>query len=197
MELLCTTSSPYARKILLQIHELNLGEIIKVTRCHPFEDQDKTALHNPLGKIPILLLEKETLFDSGIISEFIDSLVDPEKRLIPTEPLKRRECLKQICLADGIMDCAVELRIQALRFPEMNPDWWSVRKLEAINKTLIWFDGNPPLTIDMGALALVSALGYLEFRHPNLDWKTKTPSLNQWYQKLAKRESVRFTPYQD
>ena len=168
-----------------------------ITRCHPFEEANKTSLHNPLGKIPILLLENETLFDSGVISKFIDSLVDPEKRLIPQGESERRECFRLICLADGIMDCAVELRIQALRFPDLKPDWWTERKLQAIFNTLDWFEANPLQGLTMASLALVCALSYLEFRHSHLNWKGAYPKLKSWYQHVSQRNSVRQTQFKD
>ena len=70
MKVIIATPSPYARKVRIVLREkkINFEEIID----NPWNKDTQTINLNPLGKIPILLAEYETLFDSKVIIQYLD-----------------------------------------------------------------------------------------------------------------------------
>ena len=79
--------SPYARKVRIVLNEKRMDcelELVDVTQT------DHAAIrYNPLGKVPVLLLDDGTpLFDSRVIVEFLDN-ISPISRLIPDDHRKR------------------------------------------------------------------------------------------------------------
>jgi glutathione S-transferase len=196
-ELLCTRSSPYARKILLQIHELELMERVKITHCHPFEMDEDLRKQNPLGKIPVLLIDVEPLWDSTLITRALDSLVGNSKRMLPCDSGEMWNALRIQTIGDGIMDAAVELRVQGLRFPDFKGDWWSERKWSSIYSALRWLDSRVDQSVHIGHLSVASSLAYLEFRHPGLSWRTVAPKLSHWFGNYSMRPSMMDTEFRE
>src|SRR2546423_11280499 len=113
MKLLASKTSPYARKVRIAFAEKKIEYTL--VEQDPWSPDTIVGQHNPLGKVPVLVLEDGTnLFDSRVIVEYID-LVSPVSRLIP-EPTRQRILVKRWeALADGLMDAAVNARIESLR----------------------------------------------------------------------------------
>ncbi|MBS0563419.1 MAG: glutathione S-transferase family protein [Proteobacteria bacterium] len=75
-----------------------------------FGDADLIRPHNPLTRVPTLVLDGgESLIDSHMILDHLDSLVEPGRRLFPQAEPARRRALKRAALATGIGDKAVAL----------------------------------------------------------------------------------------
>lgn len=118
MKLLASPTSPFARKLRILIIEKKLP--VDVQASDSMSPQHPAFALNPLGKLPVLLLDDgSTLIDSPLIAEYLDSLSAPY--LIATA---QRQAIKQSeAIADGVADAAVlwhmELkRPQAQQSPE-------------------------------------------------------------------------------
>ena len=113
MKLFASKTSPYARKVRIAFAEKKIEYTL--IEQDPWSADTIVGQHNPLGKVPVLVLEDGTnLFDSRVIVEYID-LVSPVSRLIP-EPTRQRILVKRWeALGDGLMDAAVGARIESLR----------------------------------------------------------------------------------
>ncbi|HEY8353858.1 MAG TPA: glutathione S-transferase N-terminal domain-containing protein, partial [Methylophilaceae bacterium] len=83
MKLLCSLTSPYARKVRVVAAEKRIEMDVQLVTL---SDPDCPVIHyNPLGKIPVLVLsDGECLFDSRVIVEYLDNRT-PLARLIPQE----------------------------------------------------------------------------------------------------------------
>lgn len=157
------------------------------------EDALKAA--NPLAKIPALIRDDgPTLFDSRVICRYLDARADrglyPETRLW--------EILTLEALADGMCDAAVLMVYEGrFRAPEQQNHSWVEAQWDRVSRSLDVLESRwgahlaGPL--DMGQIALISALGYLDFRHGERNWRDKRPSLAEWCAKQAERPSVRDT----
>jgi glutathione S-transferase len=44
--------------------------------------------------------------------------------------------------------------------------------------------------IDAGLIAFACALGYIDFRFPDLDWRTSHPALADWFKAFSERKSL-------
>lgn len=194
MKLYYTRRSPYARKVRVVAEEKNIPlDLIEV------DLQRKTPellAANPLGKIPTLVLDDGTaVYDSPVICEVLDSL-HRSPPLLPEKEPERWNVLRIAALADGMMDIAVLAVLETLR-PEEKRMQETVdrhrasllRSAEALEKDLPSFGRS----LSLGSIAVATALGYLDFRMPDLGWAAAHPKLAQWYEDFAARPSMRKT----
>jgi glutathione S-transferase len=193
MKLLASLLSPYARKVRVVLSEKRMDcELELVDISQP----DNAALaHNPLGKIPVLLLDDGTpLYDSRVIVEFLDN-ISPIRRLIPKGNRERIAVRRWEALADGVLDAAVLLRNETLRPPSEQSAAWIARQRgkaeRGIARMAEDLDGLAWCYYDRYTLADIAVgccLGWLEFRKPgDVDWIGQHPTLARHFAKLSKR----------
>ncbi|MEP6605802.1 MAG: glutathione S-transferase [Nitrosospira sp.] len=192
MKLIGSLTSPYVRKARIVLAEKRIGYDFDVDI--PWNADSQVSNHNPLGKIPVLIMDDgTTLFDSRVIVEYLDS-VNPVSRLIP-EPNRRRIMVKRWeALADGICDAAAAIFLERKRHAvEQSPEWILRQQkkvalgLEAATKELgdkKWCDGNVYTLAD---IALGCTLSYLSFRFPEIEWRSTSPNLAELSDRLEKR----------
>jgi glutathione S-transferase len=198
MKLLASLTSPYARKVRIAIAE-------KKIECELVEESPWTAgtsvpTYNPLGKVPVLLLDDGTaLYDSRVIVEYLDT-VSPVSRLIP-EPSRQRIAVKRWeALADGICDAAVAIVVETKRPVKQQNAESLDRQRQKIDRGLAEFAdelGDKPWccgdAYTLADIATGCALAYLDLRQPSIDWRGGYPSLVKLAEKLAKRQSFQDT----
>jgi glutathione S-transferase len=193
MKLLASLASPYTRKVRIVLAEKRIECDIEVVDVGPAENPVNT--HNPLGKVPTLVLDDGTaLFDSRVIVEFLDN-VSPIARLIPDNNRERVAVLRWEALADGVLDAGLLVRYESLRPKKEQSATWMDKQLGKANRGLAlmaselgersWCHGE---RYSLAGLAFGCALGWLEFRKPGgLDWRTGHPGLAKHYAKLMER----------
>jgi glutathione S-transferase len=154
---------------------------------------------NPLGKVPCLIMEgAEALFDSRVIVEYLDTL-SPVGKLIPTVGRERAEIKTWEALADGLLDAALLARLEATwdgRTKAQRSQAWIDRQLGKIDMTVKAMSkglGEKPycggIHLTLADVAVGCALGYLDFRFPELDWRADHPNLVRLFEKLMLRAS--------
>lgn len=197
MKLIGSMASPYVRKVRVVLAEKKLD--------YTFVTEDVWAADttisqiNPLGKIPCLIMEAaDPMFDSRVIVEYLDTL-SPVGKLIPGVGRERAEVKTWEALADGIMDAAVSARLEATwsgRTKTQRSPAWIKRQIEKINAALTSLNtslGDKPfctgIHLTLADLAVGSALGYLDFRFPELEWRKERDNLDKLYTKLMQRSS--------
>lgn len=194
MKLIASYTSPYARKVRIALAEKKIEyDFIEES---PWAAQTTVPTYNPLGKVPVLVLDDgTTLFDSRVIVEYLDT-VSPVSRLIP-EPNRQRIVVKRWeALADGICDAAVAVVLESRRSArQQNKDWLDrqLRKIDLGLKELgnelgekVWCNGE---AYSLADIATGCALAYLDLRHAAIDWRAAYPNLVKLAEKLAKRPS--------
>jgi glutathione S-transferase len=196
MKLFFSPTSPYVRKVRIAAIELGLEDQIELILANPWENPPELAEANPLGKVPALMIsDNEILFDSPVICEYLDSLHHGET-LFPASGQARWDALHLQALADGILDAAVMIRYDSLRPETEQYSGMRIRQLNVIQRALQSLDSEMtrligPVTI--GQIAVVCALGYLDFRLPEEDWHRGHPKLDCWYTSWMERESMQVT----
>ena len=197
MRLIASLTSPYARKVRIVLAEKKLE--YKLELDDPWSPQPQVAAHNPLGKVPCLLLDGGgALFDSRVIVEYVDTL-SPLARLIPERGRERAEVRTWESLADGVMDAAVAARLEAVwpgRTDTERCQAWIDRHIDKVRAGVAamsrdlgeqaWCCG---LHLSLADIAVGCALSYLDFRFPDLDWRTAYPNLVRLLDKLNQRPS--------
>ena len=198
MKLLASHTSPYARKVRIAIAEKKIEcELVEES---PWVPGTSVPNYNPLGKVPVLVLDDGTaLYDSRVIVEYLDT-VSPVSRLIP-EPSRQRIAVKRWeALADGICDAAVAIVLETKRPAKEQSAESLARQRQKIDRGLTdlanelgdrpWCSGDAYTLAD---IATGCALAYLDLRHPAIDWRSQYPSLLKLAEKLAKRQSFQDT----
>ena len=195
MKLRYAHASPYARKVRVLIREAGLAGVDEIeTVTSPVATADVLWAENPSGRIPVLLLaDGTTLYDSRVITRYLDSLHDQVKFYPATAPA----CwavLRQEATAEGLLDSAVNTRYEMALRPEAMrwPEWIQAqigkieRALDALEGECQGFDDR----VTMAQIAFGAALGYLDFRFADLDWRTPRPALTAWYADFCKRPAM-------
>ena len=190
-------TSPYVRKVSVVVRELGLSGEIECVPTDPWAPDSDLSEQNPLGKVPTLITEAgEALFDSHVICEYLDGIHGGPK-LIPEYPKTRIEALQLEALGDGVLDAAVLAFIETERRPETSR-WpvWASRQRASIERSLDWLAEHMYLSVDrihLGHFTIGCALGYIDFRLGDLNWRERHRDLSGWYEELSARESMRQT----
>lgn len=196
MKLIGSLPSPYVRKVRIVMAEKRLD--------YQFEQedvwgQDRILQSNPLGKVPVLVMEGgEAVFDSRVIVEYVDTL-SPVGRLIPERGRERAEVRTWEALADGLCDAAMLARLERTwpgRGEGQRCEAWIDRQMVKIHSALAAMSKGlgdkafcSGIHFSLSDIAVGCALGYLDFRFPSIDWRTPHPNLAKLYEKLAQRQS--------
>lgn len=185
-----TLTSPFGRKVRIAIDVLGLGERVSIVAADTLDENDTLRRQNPLGKLPCLLLADGTaLYDSAVIVEFLQEVVDTS-RLLPLRGLERYKTLTLATLADGITDAALLMVYEGrFRDPATHSQRWLAHQRGKILRALAAFEAAPPdpHKTDIVTIALACALGYLDWRRP-IDWRDACPRLVRWLEDFTQHE---------
>ncbi len=197
MKMYFRPASPFVRKVRVMALETGLMDQIELVPLPTFEAMvEQVTPHNPLGKIPTLLLEDGTeLYDSPVICEYLDTLHDGAN-LIPAEGPARWTALRQQALGDGMGDAVFIAAFEANRPEEHQlaaPVEAQMVKIKAALKALDAQvdDLTGPLTI--GQIAVGTGLGYMYLHFPDLGWEGGHPALAKWWGDFNDRASMKET----
>jgi glutathione S-transferase len=188
--------SPYVRKVMIAAHEIGLASRLHTVRTVVGGTAANHALmaRNPLGTIPTLELTDGTvLYDSAVICEYLDTLHDG-RRLFPTGEA-RFAALRRLALGDGMLDIALawlgeRLRPAPLRSPA-HMSLWEAKLRACVAALEQEADALGATAFGIGHIAIGVALGYLDFRFADLEWREAVPRLAGWQASFDSRASVR------
>jgi len=195
MKLIGSYTSPYVRKVRAVLAEKKIDYELVIDS--PWLPESGVPNLNPLGKIPVLLLDDETpLFDSRVIVEYIDA-VTPNNKLFPAPNRERIEVKRWEALADGICDAASTAFLEAKRPKKEQSASWIARQREKVTRSLEFMSeqlGEKPFCtgthFSLADIAVGTALGYLAFRFADINWQESHPNLGKLYNKLMLRPSL-------
>ena len=196
MKLIGALTSPYVRKARIVMAEKKLDYQFVLEDVWAADDILK---FNPLGKVPCLVLEGgEAIFDSRVIVEYLDTR-SPVSRLIPEAGRERTEVRTWEALADGIVDAGILTRMERTwvhRSDEQRSPAWIDRQMTKLTAALAamsqglgekaWCSGNH---FSLADISVGCALGWLEFRFPEINWREDYPNLARHMDKLSQRPS--------
>lgn len=195
LRLLASPTSPYARKVRIVMSEKRIECELEMTDV--WSPDTIISQYNPLGKVPCLIMDDGgAVFDSRVIVEYLDMLT-PVGHLIPASGRQRVEVRTWEALADGIIDALVLVRLEHSQRPSSHRlQTWidrhlqkAVSGLSAASNALgdkAWCNDE---RFTLADIALGVALGYLDFRFPEINWRHEHANLARHYEKLAARPS--------
>ena len=188
--------SPFVRMSMVTALEAGLGARVQLLQASAKPQEVNAALEklSPIGKIPILETDHgHPLYDSRVIMEYFCH-AGGNKSLLPDDGVKRFRILTLLALAQGLGDAAVALRYeQASRPPDKQWPEWQARGIDRINACLDALEGEwhgSLLDVTLGSIAAAVALGYVDYRHAALNWRSNRAALAQFYESFSKRNSM-------
>ncbi|KAK5173809.1 uncharacterized protein LTR77_002490 [Saxophila tyrrhenica] len=195
--LISATPSPYARKIRIALIEKRLPFTLQTEV--PWDSTTATPQHNPLEKLPVLLLNDDVgtaVYESHFIMEWLEAKY-PEHSLLPDDLEGKLFAKKVEVLADGVCDALVLAFFEKMRGEGLRSEAWMERQMRKADgglralATFVEQAGGGGFLIGerltLADIAVGSALGWLSLRWPDHEWKTKHPKLNEYYERLEQR----------
>jgi glutathione S-transferase len=191
--------SPFGRKVKIVAKMLGIYDQLTVEMSNTNDPADTLRQQNPLGKIPILILDDgRKIFDSRVICEYLDAQVDGTT-LHPTESDARWEALTLQALGDGIVDASIlQVYETRMRPEDKRHDEWLSYQADKVKRSLDQLSAHAPSLegdLTIGHVAIACALGYLDLRFDG-KWRESYPTLVSWLDQFDARvpafESTKF-----
>jgi glutathione S-transferase len=195
MKLHYSVTSPYARMVRVLAIELGIEKELKLELTDgllPMNRHEALSAVNPLGKVPTLETDHDSaLYDSRVIMEYVAHHAGNHS-MLPQEPVARFKVKVLEALAQGILDAGVAHRYETFVRPEAYrwPEYVERQKLRILDAIKVAADYQ---TLSLGSIAMACALGFLDFRMADLDWRSVNPDLAKWYAEFSKRPSMEQT----
>ncbi len=196
MKLTHNTASPFVRKAMVTAIETGVIDRLQLVQADPWNPEDPLPATNPLGKVPALIDGDGTLYaGSFLVCEYLDSLSEGRK-VFPPSGAERWRALRLHAMADGALEAGVSRVYEQLRRPtDKMWDGWIDRQNAKIFRTLDLLDGmiaQGELAEEptIGELTLACALGYYDFRLPDLGWRDGRSALAGWNETMLQRPSI-------
>jgi glutathione S-transferase len=198
LQLISATPSPYARKVRIALAEKGIP--FELVTEVPWNSTTQTPKHNPLEKLPVLILEDGgSVYESRYILEVIEAKW-PEPALVPADTWERLAARKVEVIADGICDALVLLFWERHRPAEQRSAEWIARQrrkvdggLRALAETAgdrEWVVGD---RFGLADIATGTVLRYLDVRFPEHPWRAQYPNLVALSARLEARPSFATT----
>ena len=183
-------NSPFGRKtkITSLVQEIKLEE--KIINVYEADFLDK---HNPIRKIPTLLVNELAIMDSDNICLYLDS-ISKKNTLFPKK--NYWEIMSMTSIANGLMESVLERRMESIRSDNEKSKSFIKKQEIRIIRTIKWLENNwhnyndSYLTIDQ--IAIACALDYTMFRF-NDKWRTDNTKLNKWFNNFVKKDFMKST----
>ncbi|HMM55338.1 MAG TPA: glutathione S-transferase [Candidatus Desulfobacillus sp.] len=202
MKLIGSLTSPYTRKVRVVLAEKKIE--CEFVEDNPWNAETIVPGLNPLGKVPVLLLDDDsTLFDSRVIVEYLDGMT-PNNRLMPASGRQRTRIRRWEALADGMQDAAVAAYLETKRPKnEQSADFIARQKekigraLEAVSAELAnqpWCSGN---AFSLADIAIGCSLDYLDLRLKDIGWRGQHANLLRLHGELMQRPAFAETAPQE
>ncbi|RSE97294.1 glutathione S-transferase [Achromobacter aegrifaciens] len=197
MKIFYSPASPFVRKCMVIAHELGLADRIEKlpSAAGPVARDQPIIPTTPLGQVPTFITDDgQALYDSRVVCEYLNDLGGGS--LFPSGKT-RWQVLTEQSMADGMLGAALLARYETVLRPEaLRWDGWVEGQLGKVRDGLALVEKNAAALagrLDIGTITIGCALGYLDFRFPDLDWRAEHPATAAWYETFSQRPSMQAT----
>lgn len=200
MKLTFSPASPFARKVKIVAIELGLVDriaFVPASVSPTKANAEYATTISPVRKLPALILDDGTVIvDSLTIVDYLDDLAGGGK-LIPASGPTRWARRSEHAMIQGMLDAMLLCRYERMLRPE-NLRWqaWYDDQWDRAWQGFARFESRPDTfsrPFDVTQIALTCALGYADFRFPDVDWRAQFPKLKAFHDTMMQRPSVRDT----
>tara|TARA_B100000029_G_scaffold50881_1_gene46274 strand:+ start:3344 stop:3937 length:594 start_codon:yes stop_codon:yes gene_type:complete len=183
-------NSPFGRKAKATslVQEINLEE--KIINVYEADFLDK---HNPIRKIPTLLVNEKAILDSDNICLYLDS-ISKKNTLFPKK--NYWEVMSLTSIANGLMESVLEWRMESIRPDnEKSKKFMSKQEIRII-RTIKWLENNwknfDESYLTMDQISIACSLDYTNFRFGN-GWIKEAPKLTKWLSLFLEKDFMKST----
>ena len=198
-QLVGSITSPFSRKVRICFIEKEIPYDLLIEDGWDIH----TKLHqiNPLGKIPCLILPNgHPIFDSSVIADYIDGMSEITP-LFPKLNLDKALVKTFEALADGLLDAAILARRERISRPlAEQSEAWIERQISKVQASLQYLSNSLGASeycylnqFTIADIAIGCALDWLDFRLPEITWRTEYPNLDVYLSRLSLRPSFLLT----
>lgn len=199
IQLISATPSPYARKVRIVLAEKGIP--FELATEVPWDATTKTPLHNPLEKLPVLLLEDgSAVYESHYILEYIEAKFPGTMPMLSTDVDEKLLAKKVEVVVDGMCDALVLLFFERQRAESAQSEEWKARQLRKVEggfKALAEWVGTKDFIVGgkfgLADVAVGSVCGYTDVRFKDYPWREKYPDLAKYTDRLNERQSFKDT----
>jgi glutathione S-transferase len=186
MRLYYNVTSPYTRKVRIVLHENGLFDKTEQILVDPWVDPPALQSAVPVGRVPALVTDDGLVIsESTTICDYLDSLPGGT----PLVGKDRWPVMARVALAQGIIDASFSVAVEARRPEALRSADSVARHKRAILRILASAESESG-RFDLGDISLAAALGYLDLRVKDVDWRAARPDLAAWFTLAAKRPSM-------
>ena len=197
MQLFTNPASPFCRKVDVVLREIGMRDAVEDVSAigHPTDSANMPTTINPLGKIPTLVRDDgPALYDSRVICRYLNdrarAMLYPQTRLWDVLTLE--------ATGDGISEAALLIVYEGRSRPEdkqyapwVEGQWSKVERTLAMleDRWMSLLEG----PLNAGQIAVGCALGYLDFRHGDRNWRAEHTALSAWFDDFGGRPAMQAT----
>ncbi len=187
MKLLSTPVSPHARKARMLILERGVESDVEIHSLTHSDELSGQFAADPLARGAVLCLDNDYLIcDHRLILDLIDERAGEGR---PDWKLRN-----QAALADAVTDAACDIVCERRRPGDRQMQSVVDRHRKSLLANLTRLEGGPTIlswnVAGQFEVTLCCALGYLDFRLPEIEWRSGCPMLSAWYQVFSLRPAA-------
>lgn len=175
--------SPFTRRVAISLCHLGFAYEHRPLTAWTHLAEVREA--NPVGRVPALILDcGEVLFDSVAILDHLDQCVGPARALVPPQEPRRREVLRVVACAMGVLEKVVAaLYERTMHPPEKIHLPWIAHNEDQARSGLAWLDQGPPelehdRPITQAHVTTVAMLDFTRLVNPDLVAAGQYPRLD-------------------
>ncbi|NII10345.1 glutathione S-transferase N-terminal domain-containing protein [Oleiagrimonas sp. C23AA] len=196
MQLYVSPTSPFARKVRVALIEKGLLDQVELVPVDPWASPDALLAVNPLSQVPTLVT------DNGLAVANADTIIDylerhhPQPRLVPADHAQRDAVLAGAAQAQGAIEFTVDIVIERRKDEAQRGHAMIERRLITLNRLLAHWERHFHRDIKhfmLDSIGVACALGYLDLRLPELEWRSQAPALADWQGWAEARASMHET----
>ena len=196
MKLLTSNTTPFGRKALIAAMVLGMDDRLDIVNIVPYDDATLRTI-NPLGRIPVLIDGDRAIYDSVVIALYLQEKAGKDILMQGGDFLT----LMQLhALSDGIAVAGVNRAQNKMRHLKNDAipldDWYVGRQSDSIilglkeaENRLADF-GN---AMNLPVISLICTLDHVTFRHGDLAWQEKYPTLAKWRDDMDRHDFIKNT----
>ena len=195
MRLFYTSPSPFARKCRIVVREKGLVGRVEDVLTDPYTNDPPLVAVNPIVQVPALVDDDGAVFtDSPIICAYLDEIGEGP-RLLPASGPGHWRVRRLAALADGALEMGVKLVLEKRRPEHERSPAWMERWRAGLFRALDRLEAAIPAEqgADMAGITVATVATWLDFRHPDLDWRAGRPRIAALQTALETRESFKQT----
>ncbi len=193
MELFCSLTSPYARRVRVLAHELGIEDQLKIKVVKPRESSECLWTVNPIGKVPTLRLNDGSgIFDSLIICDYLIATYSTDWGLEQQTDLWQHKT--RLSLLNQTSDAGSQARkLLVQEPPQMKAADFQLSKVHRSLAHLETTWGTLETELSLASIGLACTFDWLLDRFPGISWADLYPRIGRWFDEFKTRESMQKT----